>query len=446
MSDNVLPIKTVLDNDYKKFSRYSVERTLSNLDGLTTVRRKILWTLFKHRINSFSTIKRLTWIANTSIAETNYQHGDASILESCSSMVNDFPGSNNFPLVYGEGQTGNILDPEAGEGRYINGYLHENFYKFFDDVDLELSPKNYSEGQEVEPLYLRSKVPMVLLNGIESVAVGYSSKIMSYKLEDVVKIMCDYISNGKPVEYTLVPYVKGFTGSIYKNPFSKQIEVKGGYHIDGNNIVITSLPFNMTQQKMLSILANLKSKKIITDFDDNSTLDGWNIIVYGTAELVRKDKSIIEKLLNLVYRETETVTFLDETDICELNSVEEYIYNFSDKRLQWSKERIAEVIRRISKNIEDVDITIKFIHIWNNTVGIPKMTDAAIKDVLVVNGIHTSYHSKLLSMPISSLTLKRTEKLNIELQSLKNELNKWKSTTSEALTIREAKELVKFFV
>jgi DNA gyrase/topoisomerase IV subunit A len=435
IEDNEVKITDYINNDYKDYALYSVERSIPNIDGLTIVRRKVLWMMYKKHINSYNNRKKISWISNTTSAFTSYPHGEASMEGAINKMISSFTGSNNFALLSTDGQAGNILDPSPGSARYVKAYLNSTFTKMFDKTDLELSKEQFIDGENLEPMYLRPKVPLSVINGSNGQSVGYMTNIYSYNILDVIRIMKSYINDGVLEEDNLIPYYDGYKGKITKNSVTKQIVMEGVYNkIDDKKYIIniSEIPIHWTQEKYKQkVLNTLKIKRSIRDYDDDSTPSGWNITLYCSKEFYEQDRHIIMKSLNLIKRSTETLVLnTPNTKNKTYENIVDVIVDFCVYRINWTNERRNKDLSNLEKIISYKRELMRFILFWNDYKDIHLLNKTKLRNLLKDNNFSSVHIEKFLNIAVRLLTQFEVSKLKNEIIKLERELRKLNKTTT----------------
>jgi DNA topoisomerase II len=206
-------------------------------------------------------------------------------------LAQDYMGSNNYPLLAKEGQFGNILSNESSAPRYIHTKLHENWNMFFNSEDQNIVDHLYDDGDKIEPSYFIPVIPLILVNGSEGMGNGYRSKILSYNVKDISKCIREYVSDGE-IETKLVPYSRGFKGKVVKadrqSVFTGVIKKINSYKLQ-----ITELPPfpSYDNDKYKKILNTLVDNKVIKDYENHSTEDGWDWVIKCGSDLSKKTLS-----------------------------------------------------------------------------------------------------------------------------------------------------------
>ena len=174
-------ISELIDGKYKDYSKYVLySRAIPHMiDGLKPSQRKILFTALKTAKNS--RIKTASLSGNT-ISSANYHHGDASLNEAITKMVQVH--SNNIPLLVGEGSFGSRLVPDAAAPRYTFVKMSANYDKYF--ADTMVADKS-ADPEDPEPEFYLPIIPWVLVNGIKGIAVGFATEIQPRNPKQISK-------------------------------------------------------------------------------------------------------------------------------------------------------------------------------------------------------------------------------------------------------------------
>lgn len=236
----------------------------SVIDGLKSSQRIALWLLRTkgHKMKTMGLVGLM-------MAEGLYVHGDQSAANAINLLAAPF--KNNLPFVQGEGEFGSRIDPDGiGAPRYTevvrSRAAEEMLYRDIPDVPLV---PNY-DGSNVQPLHFLPLIPTVLINGIEGIAVGYSTSILRRNHRDVIQATIDVVKGKKPKE--LVPHFENYDVSV-KNVGPNQWEFRGKVEIkDSSTMVVTELPPGLTLEAFRKRLIALEddNSNDLMDFDDHS--------------------------------------------------------------------------------------------------------------------------------------------------------------------------------
>ena len=291
-------------------------------DGLKPVQRRVLYDMSELRLGHDKPHRKSARIVGDTMGKY-HPHGDSSIYETLVVMSQDF--KKGMALVDGHGNFGSI----EGDGAAAMRYTEARLQKFAEEVYLKDLDKtvnfvpNYDETEK-EPEVLPVRVPNLLINGAEGIAVGMSTIIPPHNLGEVVDAVTAYIDRPEITTQELMEYLPGPdfpTGgiianqkdlpSIYETGVGKlklrgKMEVElGKRKSDKDKLVITQIPYTMIGagiNKFLTDVAELVESKKLTDVVDISNQSGKEGIRI-VLEL-RKDADI-EKIRNILYKKTK---------------------------------------------------------------------------------------------------------------------------------------------
>ncbi len=296
-----------------------VSRALPDVrDGLKPVQRRILYTMHELGLSPGAKFRKCAKITGDTTG--NYHpHGTASVYDALARLAQDF--SLLHPLIWGQGNFGSIDgDPPAAE-RYTEAKLMPLSLELLRDIEkdtVDFNP-NY-ENTRKEPVVLPSRFPNLLVNGTLGIAVGMATRVPPHNLGEVMEALIHLIDNPEATTEDLLQFVQGPdfpTGGLIFN--AKDIAHaaatgRGGVLCRGEaeivepkngsfQIVISSIPFQVNKQDLITKIADLvREKKIegIRDIrDESTTLDDIRIVI----EL--KNGAFPQKILNALYKHTE---------------------------------------------------------------------------------------------------------------------------------------------
>ena len=265
------------------------------------------------------------------------------------------PYCNNIPFFDGHGAFGTRINPTAfGSPRYvsskISAFTKDVIFKDWEIVELKPS---YDET-DVEPTMLLPLVPILLLNGIQGIATGYSTIILPRNLNDLIDQQLRALQ-GKPTINPL-PYSKPIDNlAIRSDESPNKYQFLGECEIvDTSTAKITKLPFGMNHSKVVENLAKMVDKGAIVDYTDKSK-DEINIVVaFKRAALKNKNGEYAARKLGLTTGVTERIIVLDAAtsqSVVEYDDAGKFIKDYTDWRLSFFPARYK---RLIQLNLNDI--------------------------------------------------------------------------------------------
>ncbi len=256
--------ESMFKENYLEYASYVIrERAIPDIaDGLKPVQRRILHSLFEMDDGKFHKVANVV-----GHCMKYHPHGDSSISEALVNLAN----ANLF--IDRQGNFGNILtgDPAAA-ARYIECRLLEFAKKILYNPKLTPFVDSY-DGRNKEPVHFPSKLPVVIVQGTEGIAVGMSTKILSHNIGEVIDAMIATL-NGET--FTLYPdFAAGgiIDVSAYDDGRGKILARAKLNTKDSKRIIIEELPFSITTERMIRSIedAARKGKIKIASINDFTT-------------------------------------------------------------------------------------------------------------------------------------------------------------------------------
>ena len=254
------PMRELFDYNFRQYSAYVIcSRAIPAVeDGLKPVQRRIMHSLWEKDDG------RYTKVANiVGHAMQYHPHGDASIGDALCVLANKLWGEGKGYLIDGQGNYGSLLTgmPHAAT-RYIECRLSELARKEIFNKKTTTFVPNY-DGRKEEPVYLPSKLPLLLMLGADGIAVGLSTAILPHNFIELLEAEIACLQK-KP--FQLYPdFQLGGTLDVseYQDGLGK-VRVRAKIEKDGKNkLVITELPWGETTDSLAeSIEEAIKKKKV----------------------------------------------------------------------------------------------------------------------------------------------------------------------------------------
>jgi len=312
----------------KSFIDYSMSvitaRALPDVrDGLKPVQRRVLYAMDQLGLNYDKPHRKSARIVGDAMGKY-HPHGDSSIYETLVVLSQDF--KKGMALVDGHGNFGSI----EGDGAAAMRYTEAKLKKFTQEVYLADLDKNIVDfvpnfdETEREPEVLPVRVPNLLVNGADGIAVGMTTNIPTHNLGEVIDAVCACMDNEDITTKELMEYMPGPdfpTGGIVINKSelldiyehgSGKIKLRGKVELekaakrgDRDKLVITEIPYTMIGANIGKFISDvvglIESKKIteVTDVSNESSKEGIRI----TLEL--KKNADVENLKNILYKKTK---------------------------------------------------------------------------------------------------------------------------------------------
>ena len=289
-------------------------------DGLKPVQRRTLYDMYELGIRYDRPYRKSPRIVGDTMGKY-HPHGDSSIYEALVVMSQDF--KKGLPLVDGHGNFGNIEGDGAAAMRYTEARLQKITQEaFLADLDKDVVDfiPNF-DATEKEPGVLPVKIPNLLVNGSEGIAVGMATSIPPHNLAEVIEATKAYMLDENITTRELMRYVKGPdfpTGGIVVNEEellniyetgTGKIKIRGKVEVEKAkggriNLVVTEIPYTMIGAGIskflmdVAALAETKKTQDIVDITNQSSKEGIRIVIE-----LRKDADV-ENFKNMLYKKT----------------------------------------------------------------------------------------------------------------------------------------------
>ena len=439
-------VTSFFDKEYLEYARYVVEQRAipSCIDGLKPTQRKVVHVANKIWKGGNEKPMKLFQLAGRVAAEAYYHHGGSSLESAMIGMGQRF--KNSMPLLEGIGQFGSLRSPSAGAPRYISAKLHPNFRLVYQDF--ELLQNKIEEGEKIEPEFFLPIVPTVILNGSSGIAVGFATNILNRNPKDVVDA-CLAVLTEKRMK-TLAPWLSEFSGKFERDPNNpKTWKISGSYEVVNTTTVkVTEIPPNFTYEKYEAHLNNLVEKRIIVDYEDNSSDKIEYILKFQRAVLKEYiSKGRLDNLLKIHSQETENLTTIDENGNLKIfDRVEDIVKHFVSVRLGYYDKRKAYLLDKLNRELLIISNKARFIKdIIDGKLkvnNVPKKTIVLYLETANYDEVDGSYNY-LLNMPIYSLTKERFEELLKQKAEKEKEIKVIEGTDPKDMYIKDLMELKK---
>ena len=298
-----------------------ISRALPDVrDGLKPVQRRTLYDMYELGIRYDRPYRKCARIVGDTMGKY-HPHGDSSIYEALVVMAQDFKKGKT--LVDGHGNFGSIEGDGAAAMRYTEARLEKLTQEvFLEDLDknvVDFVP-NFDETEK-EPSVLPVKIPNILVNGAEGIAVGMATSIPPHNLGEVIDGVKAYMKDNEISVRGLMRYVKGPdfpTGGIIVNKDdlrkiyetgSGKLRVRGRVSVEKlkggkKQLVITEIPYTMLGANIgkflndVAALVETKKTTDIVDISNQSSKEGIRIVLE-----LKKDTNV-ENLTNMLYKKT----------------------------------------------------------------------------------------------------------------------------------------------
>lgn len=429
--------------DYSSYDNY--RKIASYIDGLKPSARKTICTVIQNKICKPMKVSNMM----SKISEQqNYIHGEQSLFGVIVGLAQDFPGSNNLPLLKREGAFGTRAIQVAAASRYIFTCAEDYLKDIFCNDDSKILIDQEFEGDMIEPKFYVPVIPLILVNGSEGVSVGFAQKILSRNPKDIVHYIKLKLTGHKMQNASILPWFNGFNGVIVKTD-SRSFEIRGKFErIRSNMIKITELPIGYDLRKYLDELDLLEEKGLIASYSDKSSDSLFEFHVKLGPDLASLDDEQLLDKLKLIRRIVENYTCTDENNkIIEFSEIFEIIDKYMDIRLDYYRKRKEYLSASLKNELRILVSRYVFItYVLDGKIIINNRSveniNSQLEKIKEISKIDEKY-DYLLAMRIASMTKEKLAELKENIVKTKNYVRELETKTVEEIWISELNEFQK---
>lgn len=429
-------------------------------DGLKPVHRRSLYGMWDMGNTSDKPTRKSARVVGDVMGKY-HPHGDSSIYDTIVKMAQPF--SYRHMLVQGQGNFGSVDGDAAAASRYTEVRLFPYAEALLEDLDkdtVKFQP-NYDESLQ-EPTVLPARIPNLLVNGTDGIAVGMATKMPPHNLKEVCTAVSAYLDNPAIAVEDLLRIMPGPdfpTGGILmgvegvKNIYTTgqgRVVVRGVAEIEeseggnrGDRIIVTELPYQVNKAQWITTIAEMvKDKKIdgISDIRDESDKEGIRVVF----ELRKGTMSPV--ILNNLYKNTALESSFWASNLAIVDG-QPKILNLHGLLGHFVQHRI-EVIRRRSEF--DLKKAQEKVHILNGLLIALSKIDQIIKAIRASDtvdnarnaliaqfGLDEPQANAILQMQLRRLAALEQQKITDEKKGLEAEIHRLEKILESEANIKD---------
>src|SRR5215510_14127105 len=442
-------------------------------DGFKPVHRRVLYTMQEMGLQYNKKHVKCAKVVGQCLGQY-HPHGDAPIYDTLVRMAQDF--SLRYPLVDGQGNFGSVDDDPPAAMRYTECRLARIAGSLMEDIDKETVDfvPNYDEST-VEPTVLPARIPNLLINGSEGIAVGMATKIPPHNLTEIVEAaiaqindpaikLDDLLKIVKGPDFPTGAYIYGRGGikNAYENGRGRFVmRAKAGIEdlTQGRRaIIVTEIPYQVNKARLIERIAQLVNDKVIddvADVRDESDRDGMRIVV----ELKRGAEAQI--ILNQLYKHTQMQESFSMIFLAVVNGqpkemgLVQAIQHFIDHRIDVVRRRTVYLLEKARERehilegykmaLDNLDAVIKIIRgsgsrqeAKENLLAAKfKILDKTIAQHVGADGRLTAKQADaILELQLYRLTRLSTEEILKELGEIRDKIAEYESILASDKKLR----------
>ena len=458
-------INVEVNNEVKKsFIAYAmavnVSRAIPDVrDGMKPVHRRILYAMHDMGLTSDKAFKKCAKIVGEVLGKY-HPHGDSSVYDALVRLAQNF--SINFPLVDGHGNFGSVDGDPAAAYRYTEARLSKLANEMLKEIDkntVDFYP-NFDDT-EMQPVVLPSRIPNILVNGADGIAVGMATNIPPHNLAECLNGCIALMDNPEISVEELMEYIPAPdypTGGVLMGRAGIRQAYrtgKGGFVLrakceieEFNNgtrerIVVTELPYQVNKAMLIKHIAELvKDKRIegVSDIKDESDRHGMRMVID-----LKKDVNA-QVVLNTLYKHTN-LQVKDGIILLALVDGEPKVLGLKEILQHYIKHQESVIVRRTQYDLAKTEerehivkgLVIALANIDRVIEIIRQSQDKNSACAALINEFLLSdkQANAILEMRLQRLTSMEVEKLNEELVELENIIADLKDILANESRVKE---------
>lgn len=482
-----LALATIPNKDIKnELSRSYIDYAMSVIigraipdvrDGLKPVHRRILYSMAENGFYSNQPHRKCARIVGDVLGRY-HPHGDMAVYDALVRMAQPF--SMRYTLIDGQGNFGSVDGDPAAAMRYTEARLARITNTLLDDMDKDtVDFTDNFDGSLKEPLFLPSKLPNLLLNGVSGIAVGMSTNMAPHNVNEVINAICAAIDIG-PENFTPDDVLKhihgpdfptggiiigkqGIIDAIRTGRGSITIRAKAEIESDESGkgrdaIIVSEIPYMVNKTTLIENIADLVNKGAIpeiSDVRDESDRKGMRIYI----ELKKNTDS--NACLKRLFMRTQLQSKFGIINLILINqgkqpkilNYAELIKEYLQHRLQVVKRRTEFELKKAEKRLHLIEgLLIAIDHIDEVIAIIRKSvnTEEASKKLIERFAFSDIQAEEILKMPLSRLTNLQTQKLIDEKTELIQKITEFQTLLADkqkmyAVIKKELQEIAEQF-
>jgi DNA gyrase subunit A len=418
-----------------------VQRALPDArDGLKPVHRRILYAMWEQGLLPGRPYKKSATVVGDVLGKY-HPHGDSAVYDTLVRMAQDF--SMRYPLVDGQGNFGSIDGDSAAAYRYTEARLAAISTELLEDLDRETVDftGNFDNRLE-EPTVLPTRLPQLLLNGSDGIAVGMATKIPPHNLRELLAATIHLVRNPECTVDDLLAHVPGpdfpTGGYIWGREGIDEayrtgrglVEMRARMHVEEGSygksaIVVTELPYQVNKSRVIEqITRQVRRGRMdaITDLRDESDRDGIRLVI----ELKRDAEP--RKLLPALFKKTQLRYTFGIINLALVDGrpqeldLKAALRCFADHRLEVIARRAAHDLRKAEDRAHVVEGLLVALGDLDRVLDLIRAAPdpaSASRSLQKELGLSERQAEAILAMRLASLTGLERRKLTDELEELR---------------------------
>lgn len=428
-------------------------------DGLKPVHRRSLFAMWEMGNTSDKPTKKSARVVGEVMGKY-HPHGDASIYDTIVKMAQPF--SYRHMLVQGQGNFGSVDGDSAAASRYTEVRLSQYAEALLQDLDKDTVTfvPNYDESLK-EPVVLPAKVPNLLVNGTDGIAVGMATKMPPHNLREVCEAVSHYLDNPEITIDELMKIMPGPdfpTGGVLmgvegvRNVYSTgqgRLIVRGVAIIEesdsgnrGDRIIVSELPYQVNKAQWITTIADMvKDKRLdgLSDIRDESDKDGIRVVF----ELRKGTISAV--MLNQLFKLTALESSFWASNLAIVDSQPKILTlpglleNFVQHRIEVIRRRSEFDLKKAREKVNILNgllIALSKIDMVISAIRASETVEIARLSLIAAFGLDEPQANAILQMQLRRLAALEQKKIVDEKKGLETEIDRLETILSSEDNIK----------
>ena len=422
-------------------------------DGMKPVQRRIMFAMGDMGMTYNTKHKKSARIVGEVLGKY-HPHGDSSVYGAMVRLAQKW--ALRYPLVDGQGNFGSVDNDPPAAMRYTEARMSRIASELLQDIDKDtVDFQNNFDDSLKEPVVLPTRIPNLLVNGTNGIAVGMATNMAPHNLSEAVDGIIAYIDNNEISIDELMAYIKApdfpTGGVIYGYDGVKEAYHTGRGRVvirahasiehddktDKEQIVVTSIPYEVCKSDMIHHQAELvNDKKIegIAQIKDESNKDGIRIVYK-----LKKD-AISRVVLNKLYQYSELQSSFSINNIAlvggkpKLLNLKDLIVNFVEHRKEVVERKTRYELKKAEERMHIVEGLLKALDIIDEIIDVIRSSQTVqiAKDTMIERwGFTDLQASAIVEMRLRQLTGLERNKLQDEHDKLEEFIQRCKEILSD---------------
>ncbi len=422
-------------------------------DGMKPVQRRIMYAMDDMGMTYNTKHKKSARIVGEVLGKY-HPHGDSSVYGAMVRLAQKW--ALRYPLVDGQGNFGSVDNDPPAAMRYTEARMSKIASELLQDIEKDtVDFQNNFDDSLKEPVVLPTRIPNLLVNGTNGIAVGMATNMAPHNLSESIDGIVAYIDNNDITIDELMQYIKApdfpTGGVIYGydgvkeayNTGRGRVVIRAHANIEHNEktdreqIVVTSIPYEVCKSDMIHHQAELvNEKKIegISEIKDESNKDGIRIVYK-----LKKD-AISRVVLNKLYQYSELQSSFSINNIALVNgkpkllNLKDIISNFVEHRKEVVERRTRYDLKKAEERMHIVEGLLKALDIIDEIINVIRASKTVqiAKDTMVERWQFTDIQAgAIVEMRLRQLTGLEREKLQDEHDKLGEFIDECKKILSD---------------